>query len=647
MIKAGLLLVLLAGASLSVSPSSDTPNFISEDARYIWPTNASHYISSTFAETRSQHFHAAIDIGTWGHEGYPVFATRDGILYRAGVTARGYGNVVYLKHEDETVSLYAHLRDFAPEIREVVDSLRLKDYRFEFHRNLKEKGIEFQQGDIIGWSGSTGVGPPHLHFELRSPENKPFNPLLTNISVEDNIPPRFSGLAVEPLSAHTLIDGERKILRKRPSYNGEYFNFGDIEITGPAGIAVNAFDRKDGSNNIVAVYELEMWVDDEKYFHSKADSFRYTDSRQVFIDRVYPTLRKTRRGYQRLHVAEGNSLPFYKNTGHNGVINLPRGTYPITIIARDYAGNSARAQATVTVNSGDMQSADRNNKTGHQITSISPSGSDALKDWYWHKNWLAPDHNESAYSASVIGSFKNSVRTGNTGGNHPAFQLDARQSLEFYTEDENQRIHRIIPGSATTIRTADHRLEAQFTEESVFDTLSVIINYDSDETGTYVELLPDQEPIASPVRLSFLLDDQLKSKKKLSFFEKNSDQDNLNKISTIRFDHRIEASISEFGRYYIEQDTIPPEVSDPEIVQRSDGKWFANVTVKDERSGIDYRSARFYINNKRGIAEYDPEKDKLIYHHPEFSPAAGESEFKVVVPDKSGNVTQKTFLVAP
>jgi murein DD-endopeptidase MepM/ murein hydrolase activator NlpD len=123
--------------------AQDRPVFPSKDINYLWPTNASDYMSATFGETRSAHFHAAIDIGTWGREGYDVYAARDGLLYRIGVSPYGYGNVIYLQHEDETFTVYAHLQDFNPQIRAVVDSVRFQNYAHSFDRVLSEKGIFF------------------------------------------------------------------------------------------------------------------------------------------------------------------------------------------------------------------------------------------------------------------------------------------------------------------------------------------------------------------------------------------------------------------------------------------------------------------------------------------------------------------------
>ena len=644
MIKTGLLLVfVICGSAISVFAKSDS-DFLSDKVKYLWPTNASNYISSTFGETRAQHFHSAIDIGTWGHEGYPVFASRDGILYRAGVTPRGYGNVVYLQHSDGSFTVYAHLKDFAPEIREVVDSLRFKDYSFVFNRRLDDTGIKFNQGDIIGWSGSTGVGPPHLHFEVRTPDNIPVNPLLTNISVEDNIPPRFSGLAIEPLSPHTLVNGKREIKRKRAEFNGDYFDFGTIEITGPAGLAINAMDRADGSNNIHAVYELELWVDGQKFFHSRADSFHFSQSRQMFIDRVYPTLRDTRRGYQRLYLVAGNSLPFYQPTGYNGILDMEDGTYTVTIVARDFAGNSAEARGSVIVDR-QVPNSPAHHITGHHDISVPEGGSSDLTDWYWHKNWLAPDSTNKSIKAARIGSFRNQLMANSAGPSRQGFRLDPVKSMELKTPLSAQRVHRIIPGRETTIRTSDHVLSARFNEHSVFDTLSVALYHNLEAESPYIKIFPDSEPLAAPVTVSLLLSEELRDKENLALYERNPRNGNLSRVPGSRHLSGLDVAINKFGKFYIKQDTIPPVVTSPEIYRRSDGKWFAAVTVEDERSGIDYGKTRFYINERQGIAEYDPEKDKLIYHHPEFSPTSGEYELKVVVPDKSENIARKTFKI--
>lgn len=76
--------------------------------------------------------------------GTPVRTVGDGVVEFAGVQ-RGYGNVIYVRHRNEQVTVYAHLS-----------------------RIGVRTGQRVGQGDFIGAVGSTGMSTgPHLHFEFR------------------------------------------------------------------------------------------------------------------------------------------------------------------------------------------------------------------------------------------------------------------------------------------------------------------------------------------------------------------------------------------------------------------------------------------------------------------------------------------------
>jgi len=76
--------------------------------------------------------------------GTPVRTVGDGVVEFAGVQ-NGYGNVVYVNHRNQHVTVYAHLSRI--------------DVR---------KGQSIEQGETIGAVGSTGWATgPHLHFEFR------------------------------------------------------------------------------------------------------------------------------------------------------------------------------------------------------------------------------------------------------------------------------------------------------------------------------------------------------------------------------------------------------------------------------------------------------------------------------------------------
>ncbi len=93
-----------------------------QDSLYLWPTNSGKFLSSTFGETRSAHFHAGLDIKTWGREGYKVYASKDGILSRLLITNQGYGKAIYLKHKDGSYTVYAHLQKLIPSFNVLTDS---------------------------------------------------------------------------------------------------------------------------------------------------------------------------------------------------------------------------------------------------------------------------------------------------------------------------------------------------------------------------------------------------------------------------------------------------------------------------------------------------------------------------------------------
>ncbi|MGF1670982.1 MAG: M23 family metallopeptidase, partial [Balneolaceae bacterium] len=322
---------------LKTAAIAQAPDFLDKDVHYVWPTDASTYLSSTFGETRSAHFHAGLDIKTWGQEGFRVFATREGIVYRIGITPTGYGKVIYLKHDDGSFSVYAHLNRFEKELQSVADSIRLQDRISDLDHFIEHKNIRFNAGDVIAYTGSTGIGPPHLHFELRTPEFEPFNPLYTNLKVPDTIPPVFSGLAIEE---YDLEDGSlTNILTRNPVRRGTHYNFGTVQTEGPFGIAVDVYDRKDRTYNAYAVYELLLIADTDTLYRSRANQFSYKEASQMFIDRSYPLLFGKRKGYQRLYRVNGNELNFHTHNDDKGILYLDKGVHDITIIAKDFSGN--------------------------------------------------------------------------------------------------------------------------------------------------------------------------------------------------------------------------------------------------------------------------------------------------------------------
>ena len=221
-----------------------------QDSLYLWPTNSGRFLSSTFGETRSAHFHAGLDIKTWGREGYKVFASKDGVLSQLLITNQGYGKAIYLKHKDGSFTVYAHLNRFNSTFQSIADSIRIQDHSYTFDKYLEPLNIKVKQGDVIGYTGSTGIGPPHLHFEIRNNKNQPLNPLQFNFDIGDTLAPVFSSVLIEPLQIDSRINGSTYPATVYPfEIRNDTTFFDTVFVKGKFGISPNVYDEANSVTN--------------------------------------------------------------------------------------------------------------------------------------------------------------------------------------------------------------------------------------------------------------------------------------------------------------------------------------------------------------------------------------------------------------
>ena len=100
----------------------------------------------------ARRMHSGVDIPK--PYGTPVYPSRDGKVVEAG-WHEGYGLLVTIRHRDGYTTRYGHLSQITVKAGQAVRRDRT----------------------LIGKVGSTGISTgPHLHFEMRTPDGKPFNP---------------------------------------------------------------------------------------------------------------------------------------------------------------------------------------------------------------------------------------------------------------------------------------------------------------------------------------------------------------------------------------------------------------------------------------------------------------------------------------
>ncbi len=265
--------------------------------QFEWPIltdRMSERITSTFAESRWDHFHNGLDISSFQE---PVRAMGDGRLlysrYESDDPFReewGSGNTVWLDHGSGVYSAYYHL-----------------------HPGRVRQGPEVRKGQLIGRSGNSGhSGGAHLHFLIAKDYGSSIvNPLRYLPPIQDTIPPWIGNLVV---------------------FVGERFSFiqsGDtIRLSGAFPFAVEVQDSGVRTSQRWGVESIQFLLNGRVYKESKFRSIRFRNGEWVNEDG--------------LTFAE----LFYRDKYLIGNLSLPSGEHTIEIVAIDFHGNSARKSFT-------------------------------------------------------------------------------------------------------------------------------------------------------------------------------------------------------------------------------------------------------------------------------------------------------------
>jgi uncharacterized protein YjhX (UPF0386 family) len=328
-------------------------------ADYIWPLPASKELTSNFCAYRGGHYHAGIDIRTFRKTGYNVVAIEDGCLWRVATNWWGYGRVVYLKLDDGRIAVYAHLSRFAPQIEQYVRENQLIERRYKVNLFPERDQFRFKKGDMIGKSGQSGVGAPHLHFEIRTPDNQPVNPLEFYSMRLDNRAPRFEEITFRPLEGVGLANGKYEPLTVKFDYNQaqEGYTFNQIPLLyGKVGIEVKAADYRNNVKRKYNVAGLRFYLDDSLVFESRYDSLSFESWHLVDMDyNLYQRI-KSKSFYHNLYAPDGrksmrqNPDPECRTCKAFPLdYNISPGIHKARIEAEDIYGNKARAEFKISI----------------------------------------------------------------------------------------------------------------------------------------------------------------------------------------------------------------------------------------------------------------------------------------------------------
>ena len=280
------------------------------------------YLSGNFGELRSNHFHGGLDFKTQGVVGKPLLAIADGYISKVTVTPGGYGNALYLTHDNGYTSVHGHLDRFLPEIAELVHKKQYDEQAFAVTLEFAPDEFRFRQGEVVAYAGNTGYSfGPHLHMEIReTATNEPIDPLqFYKDKITDNIAPRATRImvygcvntSISQSSLSTPITLRPQQLRDTP-----------LLAWGRISTAISANDYMNGTHNNYGVRYVRLYVDDRLVSSSDVGRFSFDENRLINSWTDYAEQRTTGRWYMRASIAENNDLRMLRADDNRGWVTI-------------------------------------------------------------------------------------------------------------------------------------------------------------------------------------------------------------------------------------------------------------------------------------------------------------------------------------
>lgn len=282
-------------------------------------------LSGTYGELRPRHFHSGIDIKSKnGQSGEAIFASANGFISRIRVSAVGYGNVVYIDHPNGYTTVYAHLDEFAPELKAFVDLYQARHHTFEIDIRPAEDLLAVCGGEMIGRMGNSGSSlGVHLHYEIRHTESEtPIDPLNWPWNYKDDAAPYIQELYIYQLDPEHYCINKKKLKAWGPGAKRSVRS-GPIRVSeSTIALGLRTYDPFNRWMNRNGISTIEIALEGEGKFSMILDSipFHYRDQFNLHID--YDTYCERKQFVHQLFRSPENNLPIYHPAGQKGTYQV-------------------------------------------------------------------------------------------------------------------------------------------------------------------------------------------------------------------------------------------------------------------------------------------------------------------------------------
>lgn len=603
---------------------------------YHWPLDLPRDLSSSFGEYRTGRFHAGIDLRTGGVTGKTVYAAADGYVSRVRCSPWGYGKAVYVQFKDGNSVVYGHLDDYTDSLREYVrkNQHTSKSYTVDLYPEAGQFPV--QRGQQIAVSGSTGVGPPHLHYELRDSAGRPFNPRLAGVDWPDTTRPTFRGLLIAPDGAGGTVNGGFKpitleVMRQEKGC----FTTAPITASGRIGIGVDVIDP--GNDGIkMGVHLLRLVHGDREIFQVLHDRIAYDNIHNGAV--AYHPFFLDKGHFLLLWRWPGNVSSLYANSPGSGWFDVPDTPTELVVEAVDFLGNKAEliipiqpepqvTVSTAVANSGTVLmecngecltlTATFSVAEGTAPELLVENGDDiksAVFRQVTDRAWMA------AFKPERGGAYTLRVH-------HPRIS-SFEETVYVFLRGGSERT--ITAGDVGVTIKSDSPYGLMFLQMS---PITVSLKSSIPQLGDAWRLWPEETPVDAQVDLTLPVNGSAKGR-----IYRNAGS-GWRYVGGKRQGNSLTASIRSFGVYAVLEDTKSPTIGDisPPIEYRAQTKRpIVRAVISDVGSGIDDYTVT--ANGQWLLASYDPDTNRLEWERDEDL-ASGEQELVFSVTDSVGNNT--------
>lgn len=598
---------------------------------YAWPLDLNPQLTSSFAEYRPGRFHAGIDLRTSG-VGRDVFAADDGYISRVRCSPYGYGKAVYLQLNDGNVAIYAHLSDYYPELREFVRREQHRRKQYSVDAYLKPSQFPVKRGQLIAKSGQTGIGAPHLHFEMRDAAHEPVNPRLLGFEWPDSDPPYIKQILIAPRGLDGRINGDilPVTLDAVRDANGR-LRTAPVHASGVVGLGADVVDPGSGGYKL-GVHYLRLLHGGEEVFRMQHDRLSYTNHRNGAVS-YHPHMHHKGR-FLLIWRWPGNRCHSYRQHPGDGWVNITPETTELVVEAADFYGH--KTEVTIPI----LQEPAKPEPNTGRTVDLDVVGPELMVTARFDTPpTTAPvlqgnGGTDQALTAISESRYRALFRPAKSG----RYSLSvAHPDLPAYTRD----VAVFVQGkSQQTVALDDVRITAgpDAPYGALFLrawTVDAPPSHPMPARSKAYHVWPGDAPIFDPITISLPLNEGVADARNIHVYRHRGNY--WSREDTEFQDGRAQIETRTPGIFMAMEDTAAPtlsNVSPPEGYAAETRRPILRADVSDSGSGI--VGYQITCGNRWLIAAYDPERHRVEWDRDEDLPA-GPQEITFTLTDAAGN----------